>query len=170
MIEHRTITTKGHRNAKDGGCLSAIGTMSDAHLYSGQSKGQSIVLAFSTPRGLTHPQLGHGNVIVTEMIWLDWAQYDRGKRLPSMEFSMRFRATWPFSDSLNVRCLPLRVKRDVPAVSLSSKAALVNAARKAFFIPVRWMLGRIRRLTFIHIPAFQVLRVVFSPTSTLAVF
>lgn len=56
---------------KTSGCVSEIGTMSDARLYSGQSKGQSIVLAFSTPRGLIYPQLGHGNVIVTEMIWLD---------------------------------------------------------------------------------------------------
>lgn len=48
-----------------------IDTASDVRLYSGQSKGQSIVLTFSTPRGLISPQLGHGNVIVTEMIWLD---------------------------------------------------------------------------------------------------
>lgn len=59
-----------------------IDAASDVRLYSGQSKGQSIVLTFSTPRGLISPQLGHGNVIVTEMIWLDWAQYDGGKRLP----------------------------------------------------------------------------------------
>lgn len=52
-------------------CVLEIDMASDTRLYSGQSKGQSIVLTFSTPRGLISPQLGHGNAIVTEMIWLD---------------------------------------------------------------------------------------------------
>lgn len=57
------------------------------------------------------PPLGHGNVIVTEMIAGPSLGEGRGSFFILNGVSMRFGETWPFSDSLNVRYFPLRVKR-----------------------------------------------------------
>lgn len=89
-----------------------------------------------------------------------------------MEFSMRSEVTWPFSDSLNVRYFPLRVKRDVPAVFLSSKAALLNAARErnaTTFPRISPLNVRIRIKSDLHpFPSITgVLYLPFPPRSTL---
>lgn len=52
----RAVTErKGTANAKDTGRISDINIALDARLYSRQSKGQSVVLTFSTPLGLISP-------------------------------------------------------------------------------------------------------------------
>lgn len=174
------MTTKGHRNAKDVGCFFFdVGTSSDARLYSGQSKGQSIVLAFSTPWGLIYPQLGHGNVIVTEMIWLDWAQYDGRSIYPRWSFlwdsewldlstiasmSGTFPSGWKETFLLFFslqRMLSLMQQGKV--IRLSAWRRIRSVMRLFFLNSVCCMLGKIRSLIFTHFQAFQVLRVVSSP-------
>lgn len=124
---HAAMTQwKGTVNVNDTGYILDINRVLDAHLYSQRLKGQSVVLTFSAPLELISPPA---------RLWKCYCNWDASWTGPSTTqevcilngVSMRFRAAWPFSDGLDVKYLPLRVKRKgASAVFLSSMGALLN--------------------------------------------
>lgn len=124
---HAAMTQwKGTVNVNDTGYIPDINRVLDAHLYSQRLKGQSVVLTFSAPLELISPPT---------RLWNCYCNWDASWTGPSTTqevcilngVSMRFGVAWPFSDGLDVKYLPLRVKRKgASAVFLSSMGALLN--------------------------------------------